>query len=69
MSETTSRSPSLSIATWRPESDERVAAFRQLCGEMLATLEVNLDRETLTSQDDVELRRFIEAWRKRMMEI
>ena len=40
----------------------KVTKLDSLCGEMLATLYVNLERGRLTTEDDAELKMLLASW-------
>lgn len=42
--------------------ERRATVLDNLCGEMLACLHVNLQRGTLTTQDDDTLKMLLESW-------
>lgn len=46
--------------------EEEAKQLRELSGEMLATMRVNLQRGYLTTQDDAMFERFLDAWSDRM---
>ena len=41
-------------------------ALYELCGQMIATMEVNLDRGYIVTRDDADFRRLIECFKTRM---
>lgn len=49
------------------ELELRASKYETLCGEILATLKVNLLRETLTTQDDFQFNKLLESWYARMI--
>lgn len=44
--------------------ERRVAKLDSLCGEIIACLSVNLQRGTLTSEDDEQLNMLIDSWNR-----
>jgi hypothetical protein len=49
--------------------EKRASDLTDLCGQMLATLRVNLLRGQLTTEDDVELERLLNSWSLRWVEV